>query len=93
MRLQRHLFKDRPDAAVQLKELLPLDQMKSEGWNLIAVSSGGLMIAHEINKRLKLPIDYRKGEHFKSMRGKNILLIDELRIISIRGITTKSLIR
>lgn len=138
MRLQRHLFKDRPDAAVQLKELLPLDQMKSEGWNLIAVSSGGLMIAHEINKRLKLPIDfifsagitapqnpecelarvseteeivihqalvdafeiqvdyiygeatrkheekilsaiyqYRKGEHFKSMRGKNVLLIDE----------------
>ena len=138
MRVQRCLFKDRIDAASQLKELLPLDRMKSEGWNLIAVSSGGLIIASEMNKRLKLPLDfifsagiaapqnpecelarvseteeivihqelmeafdiqvdyiygeatrkhkekilsaiyqYRKGEHFKSMKGKNILLIDE----------------
>ncbi len=138
MRMQRYLFKDRADAAMQLKELLPLDQMKNESWNLIAVSSGGLVIAQEINKRLKLPIDfifsasitapqnpecelarvseteeivihqalvdafdiqvdyiygeatrkheekilsaiyqYRKGEHFKSMKGKSILLIDE----------------
>lgn len=138
MRVQRYLFKDRIDAAAQLKELLPLDRMKSEGWNLIAVSSGGLIIASEINKRLKLSLDfifsagitapqnpecelarvseteeivihqalveafdiqvdyiygeatrkheekilsaiyqYRKGEHFKSMKGKNILLIDE----------------
>lgn len=138
MRAQRYLFKNRVDAAAQLKELLPLDRMKSEGWNLIAVSSGGLVIVNEINKRLKLPIDfifsagikapnnhecelarvseteeivihqalidafeiqvdyiygeatrkheekilsaiyqYRKGEHFKSMKGKNILLIDE----------------
>lgn len=138
MGIQRYTFKDRSDAALQLKELLPLDRMKSEGWNLIAVSSGGLIIASEMNKRLKLPIDfifsasitapqnpecelarvseteeivihqalvdafeiqvdyiygeatrkheekilsavyqYRKGEHFKSMKGKNILLIDE----------------
>jgi putative phosphoribosyl transferase len=138
MKLQRFLFKDRLDAASQLKELLPFDQMRNEGWNLIAVSSGGLIIAQEINKRLKLPIDfifsagitapqnpecelarvseteeiiihqslvdsfdiqvdyiygeatrkheekilsaiyqYRKGEHFKSMKGKNVLLIDE----------------
>lgn len=134
----RHLFKDRADAAIQLRELLPIDRMKSEAWNLIAVSSGGLVIANELNKRLKLPIDfifsasitapqnpecelarvseteeivihqalvnafeiqvdyiygeatrkheekilsaiyqYRKGEHFKSMKGKTILLIDE----------------
>ncbi len=131
-------FKNRADAAIQLKELLPLDRMKSESWNLIAVSSGGLVIANAINSRLKLPIDfifsaaitaphnpgcelarvseteeivihqalvdafevqvdyiygeatrkheekilgaiyqYRKGEHFKSMKGKTILLIDE----------------
>jgi putative phosphoribosyl transferase len=138
MKSRRYLFKDRFDAALQLKELLSMEQMKSESWNLIAVSSGGLVIASEINKRLKLPIDfifsagitapqnpecelarvseteeivihqalvdafdiqvdyiygeasrkheekilsaiyqYRKGEHFKSMKGKNILLIDE----------------
>jgi len=132
------LFKNRSDAAVQLKELLPLERMKNEGWNLIAVSSGGLAIADAINTRLKLPINqlfsaaitapqnpdcelarvseteeivihqelldafdiqvdyiygeasrkheekilssiyqYRKGEQFKSMKGKNILLIDE----------------
>lgn len=138
MRANRFLFKDRSDAAAQLRELLPIDRMKSESWSLIAVSSGGLVIAHEMNKRLKLPIDfifsagiaapqnpecelarvseteeivihqalvdafeiqvdyiygeatrkheekilsaiyqYRKGEHFKSMKGKTILLIDE----------------
>lgn len=136
--MQQVKFKNRSDAAIQLKELLPLDRMKSESWNLIAVSSGGLMVADAINARLKLPIDflfsasitapqnpecelarvseteeivihqalldvfdiqvdyiygeatrkheekilsaiyqYRKGEHFKSMKGKNILLIDE----------------
>ncbi|MBD3810316.1 MAG: phosphoribosyltransferase [Sulfuricurvum sp.] len=138
MRPNRFLFRDRSDAAAQLRELLPIDRMKNESWNLIAVSAGGLLIASEINKRLKLPIDfifsagitapqnpecelarvseteeivihqalveafeiqvdyiygeatrkheekilsaiyqYRKGEHFKSMKGKTILLIDE----------------
>jgi len=138
MRPHRFLFKDRADAAQQLKELLPLDRMKGESWNLIAVSSGGLVIASQINTRLKLPMDfifsagitapqnsecelarvseteeivihqalvdafeiqvdyiygeanrkheekilsaiyqYRKGENFKSMKGKSILLIDE----------------
>lgn len=138
MKPNRFFFKNRFDAAAQLKELLPIDRMKSESWNLIAVSSGGLVIANEMNKRLKLPIDfifsagitapqnpecelarvseteeivihkalveafeiqvdyiygeatrkheekilsaiyqYRKGEHFKSMKGKTILLIDE----------------
>ncbi len=136
--MQAITFKNRADAAMQLKELLPLDRMKSESWNLIAVSSGGLVIADAINARLRLPIDfifsgaitapqnpecelarvseteeivihqalvdafeiqvdyiygeatrkheekilsaiyqYRKGEHFKSMKGKNILLVDE----------------
>ena len=112
--------------------------MKSEGWSIIAVSSGGLMIADTLNTRLKLPVDYlfsasitapqnpecelarvseteeivihealletfeiqvdyiygeatrkheekilsaiyryRKGEHFESMKGKTVLLIDE----------------
>jgi putative phosphoribosyl transferase len=58
MKSRRYLFKDRLDAALQLKELLSMEQMKSESWNLIAVSSGGLVIASEINKRLKLPIDF-----------------------------------
>lgn len=136
--MQQVKFKNRADAAAQLKELLPLDRMKNESWNLIAVSPGGLVIANAVNARLKLPVDfifsaaitapqnpecelarvseteeivihqalvdafeiqvdyiygeatrkheekilgaiyqYRKGEHFKSMKGKNILLIDE----------------
>jgi len=35
-------FKDRKDAASQLKEMLPIDQMRSEKWSIIAVSSGAL---------------------------------------------------
>lgn len=136
--MQQIKFKNRSDAAVQLKEVLPLDRMKNEGWSLVAVSAGGLVIADALNTRLKLPIDYllsasitapqngecelarvseteeivilqplleafdiqvdyiygeatrkheekilsaiyryRKGEHFESMKGKTVLLIDE----------------
>ena len=56
--MQQVKFKNRSDAAAQLKELLPTEQMKNEGWNLIAVSSGGLVIANAINTRLRLPIDF-----------------------------------
>jgi putative phosphoribosyl transferase len=50
-------FKDRQDAAKGLYDSLPIDQMKNENWNLVALSTGGLELAYHINKRLSLPID------------------------------------
>ena len=50
-------FKDREDAAKGLYDSLPIDRMKDESWNLVALSTGGLELAYHINKRLSLPID------------------------------------
>ncbi len=58
----RVLFPTRKDAALQLKEHLPIDQMKSENWHLVAVSRGGLQIAAMINERLKRPVDILLSE-------------------------------
>lgn len=56
--MKKVYFKDRHDAALQLKEQLPLERVKSETWHLVAVSSGGLALAEQMNARLKLPIDF-----------------------------------
>jgi putative phosphoribosyl transferase len=50
-------FKNRKDAAKELVESLPCDQMRIENWNLVSVSPGGLELASFINQRLSLPIE------------------------------------
>ena len=51
-------FKDRNEAAMRLKEQLPIEQMKQEKWRLVALSPGGLEIIHHLNQRLKLDQDF-----------------------------------
>ena len=55
---QAVFFKNRSDAAMRLKEQLPLEQMKQEQWQLVALSPGGLEIIHHLNQRLKLEQDF-----------------------------------
>jgi len=50
-------FKDRKTAAKELKETLPTEQMRTDNWNMVAVSTGGLEVAYQVNQRLALPID------------------------------------
>ncbi len=57
MEYQKGIFTDRTDAATQLLEFLPIEKIRSESWNLIAVSFGGLEIAEVLNKRLKINVD------------------------------------
>jgi len=59
---QRYCFKDREEAASRLLEQLPVEKMRLEKWELIAVSSGGLELIHHLNKRLKLPKDFLFSE-------------------------------
>lgn len=40
-----NILKDRADAAVKLREVLPMQRFKDESWKLIAVSKGGLELA------------------------------------------------
>ncbi len=58
----KELYKDRIDAATKLLDVLPTEQMKSEDWSLIAVSSGGLEIAKHIGNKLKLKTDFLFSE-------------------------------
>jgi len=53
-----YMFEDRQDAAMKLKEQLPVEQMKREQWHLVAVSSGGLEIINYFNMRLQLEKDF-----------------------------------
>ncbi len=55
---QAVLFKNRSEAALRLKEQLPIEQMKQEKWRLVALSPGGLEIIHHLNQRLKLEQDF-----------------------------------
>ena len=55
-------FDDRKNAALALKETLPIDQMRSERWQIIAVSSGGLELGSYLNDRMKLDIDFLFSE-------------------------------
>ena len=57
MECQKGIFKDREDAAKQLLEFLPVEKIRSESWDLIALSFGGLEIANNLNHRLKGSID------------------------------------
>jgi len=47
-------YEDREDAALQLIDALPIDRIRSEKWKIIAVSSGGLVIADKIAKKTGL---------------------------------------
>jgi putative phosphoribosyl transferase len=58
MKHKNHLFKDRRDAANQLKEILPIDRMRSEKWELVAVSKGGLEVADQLSGRYHFPVDF-----------------------------------
>lgn len=55
---RKYMFENRSDAAIRLRDQLPLDRMKQEKWNLVAVSSGGLEMIHYLNTRLHLPKDF-----------------------------------
>jgi len=47
-------YEDRDDAARQLIEALPIERIRQEKWQIIAVSSGGLKIADKIAKKTGL---------------------------------------
>ncbi|RLA72138.1 MAG: phosphoribosyltransferase [Epsilonproteobacteria bacterium] len=55
-------FENRKNAALALKDTLPIDQMRTEAWLIIAVSSGGLELGYHLNERMKLEINFLFSE-------------------------------
>ena len=58
MKQYKHILQNRLDASLKLKDIIPMQRVKDEGWKLIAVSSGGLELASHIKGKLKNEIDY-----------------------------------
>ena len=62
MRERIHLLKDNQEAAVMLKDIIPMDRFKSQKWKLVAVSRYGLDLAHKIRGRMDNKIDFLFSE-------------------------------
>lgn len=54
----KHILKDRKDAAQKLRDIIPMQRVKEEEWDFVAVSSGGLELASLIRGGLKNRIDF-----------------------------------
>ena len=83
------ILKDRVEAAAKLKEILPMQKIKDENWILVAVSPGGLEIAHYIKGTLRNELDYLFSEPIlaphneeceiaRVSENEDIIIIDEL---------------
>lgn len=53
MQKYKHILQDRQDAAQQLRDVIPMQQLKEEEWDIVAVSKGGLELASYIKGTLK----------------------------------------
>jgi len=57
MQKYKNILKNREDAAKKLLEVLPMQQIKEEKWNIIAVSKGGLELGSFLKGRFKNKLD------------------------------------
>jgi len=62
MKERINLLKDNQDAANKLREVLPIDKLKSQNWKIIALSKFGLDLAHKMRGRLHNKIEYLFSE-------------------------------
>ena len=54
----KHILKNRQDAAYKLRDVIPMQKLKEESWNIIGVSKGGLDLAHRIRGKLNNKLDF-----------------------------------
>ena len=62
MKKYKNILKDRNDAAVKLKDVIPMQRIKDESWKIIAVSKGGLELANLIRGKLSNKLDFLFSE-------------------------------
>lgn len=58
MQKYKHILKNRQDAATQLLDIIPMQKLKDENWNIVAVSKGGLDLGHKIRGKLTNSLDF-----------------------------------
>lgn len=62
MNKYKNILKNHKDAAIKLADVIPMQRLKDEHWKLIAVSKGGLELAHHIRSKYKNSIDFLFSE-------------------------------
>ncbi|QOY55030.1 phosphoribosyltransferase [Candidatus Sulfurimonas marisnigri] len=62
MKKYKHILKNREDAAHKLTDVIPMQRFKDEKWKLVAVSRGGLELAHYLRKKYSNSIDFLFSE-------------------------------
>jgi putative phosphoribosyl transferase len=58
----KNILKNRSDAANNLKEVIPMQRLRDEEWELVAVSRGGLAIASMLRDKLSNNVDFLFSE-------------------------------
>ena len=62
MHKYKNILKNRQDAAEKLRDVIPMQKLKEEQWNIIAVSKGGLDLGHRIQGKLTNSLDFLFSE-------------------------------
>lgn len=62
LKVYKDILKDRYDAAIKLKDVIPMQKFKDESWEIVAVSKGGLELGSMIKERLKNNIEFLFSE-------------------------------
>jgi putative phosphoribosyl transferase len=57
MQKYKHILQDRQDAAQRLIDIMPMQKLKEEEWNIVAVSKGGLELGSYLKGKLKNPLE------------------------------------
>ena len=58
MQKYKHILKNRQDAATKLLDVIPMQKLKEESWNLVGVSKGGLALASYLNVKHSNSVDF-----------------------------------
>ncbi len=62
MKKYKNILKSRKEAALKLKDVIPMQRLKDESWKIVAVSSGGLKLGAHIKKGLPNTLDFLFSE-------------------------------
>ncbi len=58
MQKYKNILKNRQDAAEKLFDVIPMQKLKDEQWNIVAVSKGGLDLGSRIRAKLSNSLDF-----------------------------------
>jgi len=62
MKKYKHILEDRQDAASKLIDIIPMQKLKDEEWNIISISKGGLVLASYIRNDFLNRLDFLFSE-------------------------------